>query len=152
METFSALRWPVNSPNKGQWRGGLMFSFYAWINGWVNNRDAGGCTGAYLAHGFTYSSQNIFNANNFNPHKNLILLLNIWPSTPRICSKSGDHWRVLPLSLDPIEVLLNWCWYMYSSLEQPNGPLTRYVKLWVAHAPGMPGTFFPPSASTELVR
>ena len=22
-----------------------------------------------------------------------------------------------------------------------NGPLTRYVKLWVAHAPGMPGTF-----------
>ena len=25
-----------------------------------------------------------------------------------------------------------------------NGPLTRYVKFWVAHAPGMPGTFFPP--------
>ena len=26
---------------------------------------------------------------------------------------------------------------------QPRGPLTRYVKLWVAHAPGMPGTFSP---------
>ena len=25
----------------------------------------------------------------------------------------------------------------------PNGPLTRYVKLQVAHAPGMPGTFSP---------
>ena len=24
-----------------------------------------------------------------------------------------------------------------------NGPLNRYVKLWVAHAPGMPGTFSP---------
>ena len=24
-----------------------------------------------------------------------------------------------------------------------NGPLTRYVKLQVAHAPGMPGTFSP---------
>ena len=24
-----------------------------------------------------------------------------------------------------------------------NGPLTRYVKVWVAHAPGMPGTFSP---------
>ena len=24
------------------------------------------------------------------------------------------------------------------------GPLARYVKLWVAHAPGMPGTFSPP--------
>ena len=35
-------RWPVNSPHKGQWRGSLMFSLIcAWINGWVNNREAG---------------------------------------------------------------------------------------------------------------
>ena len=27
-------------------------------------------------------------------------------------------------------------------LEWLHGPLTRYVKLWVAHAPGMQGTFF----------
>ena len=33
---------PMNSPHKGQWRGALMFSFIcAWINGWVNNREAG---------------------------------------------------------------------------------------------------------------
>ena len=25
-----------------------------------------------------------------------------------------------------------------------HGPLARYRKLWVPHAPGMPGTFFPP--------
>ena len=32
----------VNSPHKGQWRGDLMFSvIWAWINGWVNNREAG---------------------------------------------------------------------------------------------------------------
>ena len=32
----------VNFPHKGQWRGALMFSLiYAWINDWVNNRDAG---------------------------------------------------------------------------------------------------------------
>ena len=32
----------VNSPHKGQWRGALMFSLiYAWINHWVNNREAG---------------------------------------------------------------------------------------------------------------
>ena len=29
------------------------------------------------------------------------------------------------------------------------GFLTRYVKLWVAHAPGMPGTFSPPPTSKE---
>ena len=35
-------RSPVNSPHIGQWRGALMFSLiYAWINGWVNNREAG---------------------------------------------------------------------------------------------------------------
>ena len=33
---------PVNSPHKGQWRVALMFSLIcAWINSWVNNREAG---------------------------------------------------------------------------------------------------------------
>ena len=33
---------PVNSPHKGQWRGALMFPLIcAWINDWVNNREAG---------------------------------------------------------------------------------------------------------------
>ena len=33
---------PVNSPHKGQWRRALIFSLIcAWINGWVNNREAG---------------------------------------------------------------------------------------------------------------
>ena len=33
---------PVNSPHKGQWRGALMFALIcAWINDWVNNREAG---------------------------------------------------------------------------------------------------------------
>ena len=34
--------YPVNSPHKGQWRGALMFSLICvWINGWVNNGEAG---------------------------------------------------------------------------------------------------------------
>ena len=50
METFSVLlaicagESPGNSSHKGQWlwRGALMFSLIcAWINGWVNNREAG---------------------------------------------------------------------------------------------------------------
>ena len=50
METFSALLAicagnspvPVNSPHKGQWRRALMLSLICvWINGWVNNREAG---------------------------------------------------------------------------------------------------------------
>ena len=43
-------RSPVNSPHKGQWRGALMFSLICiWINGWVNNRGAGGLR-RYRAH------------------------------------------------------------------------------------------------------
>ena len=35
-------RSPANSPHKGQWGGALMFSLICvWINGWVNNREAG---------------------------------------------------------------------------------------------------------------
>ena len=44
METFSALLTICagNSPQKGQWRGALMFSLICdWITGWLNNREAG---------------------------------------------------------------------------------------------------------------
>ena len=48
MENFSAIlaicagNSPVHSSQKGQWRGALMFSLICdWINGWVNNREAG---------------------------------------------------------------------------------------------------------------
>ena len=49
METFSALlalcegNSPVTGhPNKGQWHAALVFSLICtWINGWVNNREAG---------------------------------------------------------------------------------------------------------------
>ena len=37
---FTGHRW--NPPHEGQWRRALMFSFIcAWLNGWVNNREAG---------------------------------------------------------------------------------------------------------------
>ena len=43
-------RSPVNSPHKGQWRRALMFSLICvWINGWVNNREAGDLR-RYLTH------------------------------------------------------------------------------------------------------
>ena len=41
---------PVNSPHKGQWRGALMFTLICvWINGCVNNREAGDLR-CYCAH------------------------------------------------------------------------------------------------------
>ena len=35
-------RSPMNSPHKGQWSGAFMFTLICvWINGWVNNGEAG---------------------------------------------------------------------------------------------------------------
>ena len=40
-DVWGIHRSPVNFPHKGQWRGALMFSsICAWVNGWVNNREA----------------------------------------------------------------------------------------------------------------
>ena len=42
---------PVNSQDKGQWPGALVFSLVcAWINGWVNNREAGDLRRRHRAH------------------------------------------------------------------------------------------------------
>ena len=45
------VQWsPVNSPHKAQWRGAMMFSLICvWINGWVNNHEAGNLK-RYRAH------------------------------------------------------------------------------------------------------
>ena len=52
-------RSPVNSPHKGQWRGALMFSLICvWINGWVNNREAGDLR-RYRAH-YDVTVMNLF--------------------------------------------------------------------------------------------
>ena len=47
-------------------------------------------------------------------------------------------WQSVPLH-NPDGYRLGLC--KETMKESSNGPVTRYVKLWVAHAPGMPGTF-----------
>ena len=45
---------PVNSPHKGQWRAALMFTLICvWINGCVNNREAGDLRRYYAHYGVT---------------------------------------------------------------------------------------------------
>ena len=43
--------------------------------------------------------------------------------------------------LKALRLMRVWCGWCHRSCQ---GPLTRYIKLRVAHAPGMPGTFSPP--------
>ena len=42
-----------------------------------------------------------------------------------------------------------WTRNTQSSKEESHGPLAKYVKLRVGHAPGMPGTFSPPTRVSD---
>ena len=78
METFStllALLWgihwaPVNSPHKGQWHRALMFSLnWAWINSWVNNREAGDLRPHHANYDVTVMRKGIEKRNNISLRK-----------------------------------------------------------------------------------
>ena len=57
-------RSPVNSLHKGQWRGTLMFSLiWMWINGWINNREAGDLRPLWR------------HCNDFSKHRNICVFL-----------------------------------------------------------------------------
>ena len=101
METFSALLAicagnspaPVNSPHKGQWRGALMFSLIcAWINGWVNNREAGDMR-RYRAH---YD----------------VIVMRYHPTPHNGC----DYLSILGLKMKPVSKRGPWCFHRYQWL------------------------------------
>ena len=78
-------RSPVNSPHKGQWRGALMFSLICvWINGWVNNREAGDLR-RYRAH----YDVTVMSMVNFSLSSSLAM----WPSP---CLPTCFHVTALP--------------------------------------------------------
>ena len=89
-------RSPVNSPDKGQWRGALVISLNcAWINGWVDNREAGDLrrhrvhydvtvmwTGPHLPRGRTFTLRPKQNGRHFpdDNFKCIFLNKNLWNS------------------------------------------------------------------------
>ena len=73
-------RFPVNSTHKGLWRGALMFSLICvWINGWVNNREAG-------------------DLRCYRAHYDVIVMWNWCPASLSICERQslGNWW--IPLT------------------------------------------------------
>ena len=60
-------RSPVNSPHKGQWRGALMFTLICvWINGCVNNREAGDLRRYCVHYGVTVMMTTVMKQCTFN--------------------------------------------------------------------------------------
>ena len=151
-------RSPIDSPHKCQWRGALMFSLIcAWMHGWANNRD-----GDHLRRPRAHYDITVMTVRHLTPtkhnHAQIVQRVLGWivsvcvatrrkiparfhhdchhdmercPSLLDICDGNPPIWSVDFLHKGPV------MWKTF------HGSLTRYVKLRVAHAPGMPGTFSP---------
>ena len=78
------IHWsPVNSLHKGQWQGALMLSLSrAWMNGWINNREAG----ILRRHGAHCDVTAMVNAG-INPHS-----LIIYPQRNKATTQSKTIW------------------------------------------------------------
>ena len=48
-----------------------------------------------------------------------------------------------------VALFISFCVTSLAGRQSCHGPLTRYLKLWAAHAPRMSGTFSPPPSSKE---
>ena len=99
-------RSPVNSPHKGQWHGALMFYVICvWINGWVNNREAGdlrryrshydvivmSCD--VIANVFLIVSKHFFSTFSLNP---LIIFQDKYPYWRILCRVGNSHRSASP--------------------------------------------------------
>ena len=67
----------------------------------------------------------------------------IWKHVHEQICQRGDHKWAQIKSECWIDISMHWQLVPKVEHDTLHGPLTRYVKLWVAHAPGMPRTFSP---------
>ena len=104
-------RSPVNFPHKGQWRGAFMFSLICvWINGWVNNGEAGDLR-RYRAHYDVI----VMTIAPWNALKKTSKIRITGPVTDRIPSQTVSNADIFSMS---------WChrgyqWFLDFPIEQP---------------------------------
>ena len=83
----------VDSPHKGQWRRALMFSLIcAWMNGWVNNREAGDLRRHHTHYDVTVMGHHCFRYRGIWINNNLSLT---WLGTPFSETSVKNHCKSL---------------------------------------------------------
>ena len=124
---FPRNRSPVNSPHKGRWRGALMFSLMcAWINGWVNNGEAGDSS-HHRTHTTSLLRKIIINANLMISYFSITQSLwNFALSTTVILSRFVQNFKMIghlkqrlctnEISWLEFKVRFGWIWYIAQPL------------------------------------
>ena len=106
----------VNSPHKGQWRGALMFSLIcAWINGWVNNGEAGNLR-RHRAH-YGVIVMRVWQQGHFMvPSQWLLVDILYNTGNVKLCTRR----TVMVLLIWPMKTLKNVVCIMSAMLSRPN--------------------------------
>ena len=125
-----------------------MFSLIcAWINGWVNNRKAVDLRRHRANYDVTVNGHSLLGVSASKWRPSIVLICPRWMLSTVKDVSGSTAWKNLSCqgwTLWGRDYQTEWRTPPMMPSENCHGPLTRYVKLWVAHAPGMPGTFSPP--------
>ena len=96
-------RSPKNSPHKSQWRGALMFSLICvWINGWVNNHEAGDLR-RYYAH-YDAGVMNMYGMNIRLVYKLIFPCTKLPPFRRRHFQMHFREWKILYFDSNVTEI------------------------------------------------
>ena len=148
---WSFHRSPVNSTHKGRWRGILMFSLIcAWINAWVNNREAGDLR----RHRGHYDVIAMINANMRHTYSisHTIYISDICPMSFRVGLQASLQYYVCEITFNDINQISitkpqsnlskdSWSWrYILDTVEKKvdiYSPLNHMIDLKCISTEGM---------------
>ena len=124
-------RSPVNSPHKDQWLRALVFSLIcAWINGWVNNREAGDLR-RHRAHNDTIVMKMAIYGPVESPHKRPVIRSAVFHNQKWYTYASETAMKELSISL--------YIKHIHRLSEHKSHIINLgYCHQWIIHLTGLP--------------
>ena len=102
-------RYPVNFPHKDQWRGAFIFSLIcSWINGWVNNSEAGDLRGHCAHYDVTVMEcENILATGQLSEPKSHYFVNILWKQAVKVYSRGCSLTLMIGCMLEIVLEIIN---------------------------------------------